>query len=236
MTTYDTSKTSPNYDSRPVSVKAPFALLIHTGEGTRQSDLAWLCHPASRVSSHYYVCRDGHIYQLVPDHLRAWHAGKSSYAGISDWNSASIGIETEHQAGQDWPGVQVAALRSLCLDLIARYDIRQEHIAAHRWVAPGRKLDPSDWSDPDLHAWIASLYTAVDYAALWGPQIAYVETWAIPAAWRPRARELGQAVTGEQYRDHWSIQLFEHGLAIYCKATGKARVWTYAELWRINQA
>ena len=46
-----------------------------------------------------------------------------------------------------------------CRQLIARFRIPQPFIAAHRWIAPGRKLDPSDWPNADLIAWIAALYT-----------------------------------------------------------------------------
>ena len=52
-----------------------------------------LCDPASKVSSHYVVDEHGDIIQLVPEARRAWHAGESSWEGVSDINSRSVGIE-----------------------------------------------------------------------------------------------------------------------------------------------
>lgn len=154
-----TSYPSPNYNSRPGPIRA---LVLHSGEGTKASDLATLTNdrvaPNRRVSAHYYVTRAGTIYQLVDPSLRAWHAGESSYLGLTNWNDCSIGVETEHKAGQDWPDVQRAALAWLFRMLIARYHIPQPYVAAHRWIASGRKLDPSDWPDAQLRPWIAALY------------------------------------------------------------------------------
>ena len=39
------------------------------------------------------VDTDGQIYNLVSESKRAWHAGESSWKGLQDMNSRSIGIE-----------------------------------------------------------------------------------------------------------------------------------------------
>lgn len=157
-----TSYRSPNHDTRPGLVRA---IVLHSGEGTKASDLATLCSdrvpPAQRVSAHYYVDRAANIYQLVPDDLRAWHAGVSTYLGLANWNDFSIGIETEHRSGQMWPPAQHAALAWLCRGLIARHTIQQPYVVAHRWIAPGRKSDPTNWPNIALNAWIADLYAPV---------------------------------------------------------------------------
>lgn len=160
MATIDTtSYRSPNHNARPGGISA---IVIHTGEGTKKSDLDTLLDDTvpedERVSAHYYVDRVANIYQLVPDLRRAWHAGASRYLGLSNWNDFSIGIETEHKAGQNWPTAQRTALAWLCARLIERYRIEQRMVVAHRWIAPGRKSDPSNWPDPELRAWIAALY------------------------------------------------------------------------------
>ncbi len=51
------------------------------------------CNPVAQVSSHYFVFENGHALQLVPEGRRAWHAGASHWAGETDINSCSIGIE-----------------------------------------------------------------------------------------------------------------------------------------------
>jgi hypothetical protein len=48
-----------------------------------------------RVSAHVLIRRDGSLVQFVPLHLRAWHAGASSWRGRERCNDFSIGIELE---------------------------------------------------------------------------------------------------------------------------------------------
>lgn len=158
-----TSYRSPNYSDR---LGADVDMIVlHSGEGTKASDLATLCNdrvpPKNRVSSHYYVDRLGTVYELVDPQFAAWHAGASSWLGRGSTSirDHSIGIETEHRQGQNWPTAQRAALRELCVLLIGRYDIPQRMVVAHRWVAPGRKYDPTNWPDEQLHPWIAALYS-----------------------------------------------------------------------------
>jgi hypothetical protein len=163
-----TSYTSPNSEPRPARLSA---IVLHHGAGTRQSDLATLTSPASGVSAHYYVCRDGTIYQLVPDDRRAWHAGVSALDGVPDVNDYSIGIEAEHTtdprliaagapAHTDWPPAQQAALAWLVRLLITRYPrITARRVVSHRAVAlpAGRKPDPSHAPfepDASLAAWV----------------------------------------------------------------------------------
>src|SRR6185436_8117048 len=77
--------------------------------------------------------------------------------------NTSIGIESEHIKGQNWPTIQKIAFRSLCLYLIDRFSITQNLIAAHRWIAPNRKFDPTDWPDEELRPWIAALFAVGPY-------------------------------------------------------------------------
>ena len=74
--------------------RRPDMLILHyTGMGDAGEALQWLCNPVSQVSSHYFVFENGHTFQLVPEERRAWHAGASHWAGETDINSCSIGIE-----------------------------------------------------------------------------------------------------------------------------------------------
>src|SRR5690606_17970552 len=84
---------SPNFGPRAGGCAPDMIVLHYTGMPDHEQALSWLCNQESQVSSHYFVHEDGHIHQLVPERERAWHAGKSRWAGESDINSASIGIE-----------------------------------------------------------------------------------------------------------------------------------------------
>ena len=109
----------------------------------------WLCNPASEVSSHYLVHEDGRVVQMVRESDRAWHAGKSSWRGVTDINSQSIGIEIVnpgHQLGyRPFPPRQIRVRHlELCRGIIARHAIRPEMVLGHSDVAPGRKVDPGE--------------------------------------------------------------------------------------------
>lgn len=126
------------------------SLVLHyTGMSTGAAALAQLRDPQSGVSCHYLVWEDGRISQLVPEALRAWHAGTSSWAGESDMNSVSIGIEivnTGHDGGRPpYPPAQIAAVVELCRDICARNAIPRRRVLAHSDIAPGRKIDPGEW-------------------------------------------------------------------------------------------
>ncbi|WP_165491136.1 N-acetylmuramoyl-L-alanine amidase [Lichenihabitans psoromatis] len=143
---------SPNHGERLGAV--PTILVLHyTGMPDGTSALAWLCNPVSQVSCHYVVEQDGGILQLVAEDRRAWHAGRSAWRGLTDLNSASIGIEivnAGHDGGlPDYPAAQIAAVTDLCRDIVARYAIRPDNVLAHSDIAPGRKQDPGErfpWS------------------------------------------------------------------------------------------
>lgn len=161
---------SPNWSPRPQGV-SPDMIVMHTGEGSKKSDLQALMDDkrplAKRVSAHYYVDKAGKVYELVSPNREAWHAGTSSWAGRNSLaiRQHSIGIESEHKAGEAWPAVQKEAYAALCRYLIERYHIRQSMVVAHRWIAPSRRSDPTDWPDAELKPWIASLYAPL--ARLW---------------------------------------------------------------------
>ncbi len=83
---------SPNHGERQAGPTD--AIILHyTGMETGEAALDLLCSPAAQVSCHYLVWEDGRVWQLVPEARRAWHAGKSFWAGETDMNSRSIGIE-----------------------------------------------------------------------------------------------------------------------------------------------
>ena len=85
---------------------------------------------------------------MVPESRRAWHAGQSSWAGETDINSCSIGIEIAnpgHDHGYpDFPKRQIAAVTALCRSIQTRNTIPPTRVVAHSDVAPARKQDPGE--------------------------------------------------------------------------------------------
>jgi len=144
---------SPNFDAR--TLKPTHIVLHYTDMADCAAALARLCDPAAKVSAHYLIRQDGHIFQLVDEEKRAWHAGVSYWRGETDMNSASIGIELDH-AGHapdgsmaGFPAAQMAALVGLLQEIVARHDIAPQNILGHSDIAPGRKIDPGeafDWA------------------------------------------------------------------------------------------
>lgn len=141
----DLTYRSPNHSSRdgkPITM-----IVLHATVGNARSALAWLTNPAARVSAHYVIDKAGAIYQLVPDELTAWHAGRAAWRGETAVNEVSIGIELENaNDGRDpYPAAQIAALVELVREKVARYGIAPDMITRHVDVAlpRGRKSDPA---------------------------------------------------------------------------------------------
>jgi len=131
---------SPNYD-----VRRPVLIVVHfTDEDSAQQALDTLrtSNSGGPVSAHYLIGSDGHIYQLVPDQLRAWQAGGGRWGTITDLNSASIGIELDNDGHSPFAQPQIASLLRLLADLTTRLHIPPTQIIGHEDLAPTRKDDP----------------------------------------------------------------------------------------------
>ena len=139
---------SPNHNERSDGRRPDMILQHYTGMADADAALALLCAEGSKVSAHYFVFEDGRIIQMVPESRRAWHAGKSEWAGETDINSCSIGIEIVnpgHDHGYpDFPARQIAAVTTLCRSIQTRNSIAPVRVLAHSDVAPARKQDPGE--------------------------------------------------------------------------------------------
>jgi N-acetylmuramoyl-L-alanine amidase len=137
---------SPNFDERsgPVSM----IVLHYTGMRDAASAVQRLCDPEAKVSAHYVVTEEGQVLRLVDEARRAWHAGRAHWRGISDVNSASIGIELVnpgHEFGyRPFPDEQIEALIPLLHGIKDRYGITRGNVVGHSDVAPTRKQDPGE--------------------------------------------------------------------------------------------
>jgi N-acetylmuramoyl-L-alanine amidase len=141
----DRSYTSQNQDSRALYIVLHYTVLDW------EKSLKVLT-TGGQVSAHYLV-RDNPVasYALVDENRRAWHAGASFWAGNTNLNSASIGIEIVNAGYVDGPGgriyapfpqAQVDEVIALVRDIQKRHNVRPERIIGHADIAPGRKQDP----------------------------------------------------------------------------------------------
>jgi N-acetylmuramoyl-L-alanine amidase len=139
---------SPNHGERKGGIAPNMIVLHYTGMPDNDAAIRLLCNPAAQVSAHYVVLQDGYIIQLVAEARRAWHAGTSSWAGETDINSCSIGIEIAnpgHDHGYpEFPRRQIAAVTALCRSILTRHKVPPERVLAHSDVAPARKQDPGE--------------------------------------------------------------------------------------------
>ena len=91
------------------------------------------------------VDTDGQIYNLVSESKRAWHAGESSWKGLQDMNSRSIGIEIVNPGEKklkSYPKAQINQLINLIHFLEEKFKIPFYNILGHSDIAPHRKIDP----------------------------------------------------------------------------------------------
>ena len=154
---------SPNFGPRPPGAVVDLVLLhsISLPPGRYGGDavqrlftnrLDWEAHPYFQqirgitVSAHFFIRRDGALWQFVSCDARAWHAGASCHRGRDNCNDFSIGIELEGLEGDAFEPAQYRQTTQLCADIALRYPIA--YLAGHEHVAPGRKFDPGagfDW-------------------------------------------------------------------------------------------
>lgn len=90
-----TYKESPNKSDRKDVVRA--IVLHHTGPGSFNGIVGWLCDPAAKAAAHYVLGVNGELTQLVNTSRNAWHAGASKFfidgQMRDNLNHCTIGIE-----------------------------------------------------------------------------------------------------------------------------------------------
>ncbi len=139
---------SQNFSDRAYGSTIDKLILHYTGMKSSEESLARMCDSTSEVSAHYLIDEDGTIILLVDEDKRAWHAGVSFWAGETDINSQSIGIELQNP-GHDWgyrefPDEQLFSLVELSTDILVRHQIPAKNVLGHSDIAPERKQDPGE--------------------------------------------------------------------------------------------
>lgn len=122
-------------------------IVLHYTSASNERSLELLSQ--RNVSSHYLITDEPvpHVYQLVDESRRAWHAGVSRWYGSTGINAASIGIEIVNPGGTGtqwapYSEAQIDTLMLLLKDIVQRHQIKLHNIVGHSDIAPQRKVDP----------------------------------------------------------------------------------------------
>lgn len=110
-------------------------------EGDSPGALDWMISNWDNASAQIWINRYGIVY-LVGCGI-AWHAGPV-LEGMPG-NAQSVGIETDHTTGEDWPAELLAALRTVTVVILRCSQIAADAgLYFHRQIARpyGRKSDP----------------------------------------------------------------------------------------------
>jgi N-acetylmuramoyl-L-alanine amidase len=127
--------------------KPSFVIIHHTAQKSCDQTLKTFTLPRTQVSAHYVVCRDGTVFHMLNDYLRAHHAGVSKWGGAVDINSSSIGIELDNNGFENFDERQISSLVVLLERLKKSFNIPSSHFIGHGDIAPTRKNDPN-WRFP----------------------------------------------------------------------------------------
>jgi len=140
---------SPNFDFKKRNIRNINSLIFHyTGMKYEKDAINKLTSTNSKVSSHYFIKKNGEILKLVPDLYIAWHAGISRWRNFNSLNKNSIGIEISNSGHNFNYNVftkkQINSIYKLSKYLIKKYKIRNKYILGHSDIAPERKKDPGE--------------------------------------------------------------------------------------------
>ncbi|MBC8515448.1 N-acetylmuramoyl-L-alanine amidase [bacterium] len=146
----------------------PRLVVLHYTATTR-ADKALEILKRRELSAHFLLGLQGHLFQMVPISRRAWHAGISSYRGVSGVNAYSVGIELVnpgplkrknggwfagnrrwmgrvvkkgHTVWAGWSHKQISSLLSLLQWLGEKEPALRGKVVGHETISPKRKIDP----------------------------------------------------------------------------------------------
>jgi N-acetyl-anhydromuramyl-L-alanine amidase AmpD len=130
----------------------PEAIVIHMAQGTMEGMHSWFNNPASGVSAHYGIGKDGEIHKYVGELNTAWHAGsiaqprwKKIKENVNP-NLYTIGIELAGKYPDKMPTKQKAAVQWLVADICTRWGWIPEWdktVTSHAYIdGVNRKNDP----------------------------------------------------------------------------------------------
>lgn len=160
--------------------KPNYVVIHHTAQNSTAQTLKTFTTPATQVSAHYVIGRDGKVYQMLNDNLRAWHGGASKWGNTTDLNSTSIGIELDNNGAEPFAEAQIESLLGVLETLKKKHSIPTANFIGHSDIAPSRKVDPNPtfpwkqladngfglWYDADALDSVMVAKTTVDSVAI----------------------------------------------------------------------
>jgi N-acetylmuramoyl-L-alanine amidase len=124
-------------------IRKPNYVIIHfTAQDSVQQTLKTFTVTQTQTSAHYVIAKNGKVFHMVNDYLRANHAGLGKWGSVTDMNSCSIGIEIDNNGNEPFTDLQTNSLLTLLAQLKKSYNIPQANFIGHQDFAPKRKPDP----------------------------------------------------------------------------------------------
>ena len=123
--------------------KPNYVVIHHTAQDSTAQTLRTFTLVRTQVSAHYVIGRDGRVYHMLNDYLRAWHGGVARWGNNTDINSSSIGIELDNNGTELFSQPQITSLLHVLAGLKKAYGIPAANFIGHADIAPSRKNDPS---------------------------------------------------------------------------------------------
>lgn len=123
--------------------KPNYVVIHHTAQNSTDQTLKTFTVPKTQVSAHYVIGRDGVVYQMLNDYLRAWHGGVGKWGNATDINSSSIGIELDNNGFEPFAQAQINSLLTVLDNIKKNHGIPAANFIGHLDIAPGRKVDPN---------------------------------------------------------------------------------------------
>lgn len=123
--------------------KPNYVVIHHTAQNSTEKTLKTFTTPSTMVSAHYVIGRDGKVYHMLHDYLRAWHGGVGKWGNNTDLNSSSIGIELDNNGAEPFSEAQINSLLQVLTMLKKAYGIPSANFIGHSDIAPARKVDPN---------------------------------------------------------------------------------------------
>lgn len=123
--------------------KPNYVVIHHTAQKSTEQTLKTFTLPRTQVSAHYVIGRDGKIFHMLNDYLRAWHGGAAKWGNVTDINSSSIGIELDNNGSEPFAEIQISSLLQVLAELKKNNSIPAANFIGHSDIAPGRKVDPN---------------------------------------------------------------------------------------------